>query len=485
MVAKQDIPSDIQKSLLLKFPEQEVDSDNPWGDDLLERKDIATWLTNLIATEQQPLTISLHGEWGTGKTFLLKRWQTALEKKGYRAIYFNAWEDDFSSDPLLSILGQLDEHLNQGLLKESLKEVKNSALPLIQSNVSNLLERHIGLTAKFKRFLPSKKDLFRDYLIQHNTKTQLRRNLEDLTAKVRCDKGHPLVLIIDELDRCRPTFAIELLERVKHIFNVSNIVFVFGLNQDELRKSLKSVYGNIQTDVYLRRFFDFEFRLPEADSQGFTLDLIDRFQIDKAFHSLVAKTGNPVHKYDLDNYQRIFPKLWDALGLSLRDIDYCIRLLALVARNVNENVFTHPYLLALLIGLKFLKKVELYPALIEGNFRASEVMDYIYDEIGERTLSKALSHDLFRTEGFLYCADRMNTYNKQSGEKALSELTKVLHNQTEGPFEIISLRAQSAESWPLEIMIQAIHDGRSIGITRGVFSFLAPLVDAYQTKSGH
>ena len=483
MTSKKDSAIDGQNSVTLKLEERKVNDKNLWGDDLLKRKDIAKWLTNLISSEQQPLTISLHGEWGTGKTFLLKRWQMTLVKNGYQAIYFNAWEDDFSNDPLLSILGQLAEHLDQGLFKEVLKNVKKSALPLIASNASSLITQHTGLTTKFKRFLPSKSDLLKDYVLQHNTKTQLKQNLEDLAAKVRCDKGHPLVFIIDELDRCRPTFAIELLERVKHIFNISNIVFVFGLNRDELRKSLESVYGNIKSDVYLRRFFDFEFRLPEADSQGFTLDLMDRFQIDKAFHDLMLATGNPVHKYDLDNYRRIFPKLWDALGLSLRDIDYCIRLLALVARSIREHVFTHPYLLAILIGLKF-KRVELYSALIEGNFRTNEVMDYIYDEIGERALDEALSRDLFRMEGFLYCADKMNIYSEKSGEKALSELTRVLNGQTEEPFKIISQRVQNAGSWALEIMITAIHDGRIIGITRGVFSNLAPLVDAYQMESG-
>ena len=213
---------------------------------------------------------------------MLKRWQKALEKDNYRAIYFNAWEDDFSDDPLLSILGQLAEYLHQGLFRESLENVRKNAFPLLRSNFSSLLNRHTGLTTEFKRALPTREDLFKDYLLQRNTKDQLRANLQDLSAKVQRNSSHPLVFIIDELDRCRPTFAIELLERVKHIFDVPNMVFVFGLNRDELCKSLESVYGNIQTDVYLRRFFDFEFNLQEADSQGFTLHLIDKFEIGRS-----------------------------------------------------------------------------------------------------------------------------------------------------------------------------------------------------------
>ena len=75
------------------------------------------------------------------------------------------------------------------------------------------------------------------------------------------------MFIIDELDRCRPTFAIELLERVKHIFDVPNIVFVFGINRAELVKSLESIYGEIDAGTYLRRFFDMEFVLPEPTAR--------------------------------------------------------------------------------------------------------------------------------------------------------------------------------------------------------------------------
>ena len=79
---------DEQKSVPLKLNEPAIDPSDPWSDDLLARKDIAGRLTNLIATQEPPLSISLHGEWGTGKTFLLKRWQRDLENQGFKAIYF-------------------------------------------------------------------------------------------------------------------------------------------------------------------------------------------------------------------------------------------------------------------------------------------------------------------------------------------------------------------------------------------------------------
>ena len=88
-------PADPRDLISLKLLEAEVSSDDPWGDDKLGRKEIAQRLTNIVCGQTSPFVISLHGAWGTGKTFMLKRWQRQLENDKYQAIYFNAWEDDF------------------------------------------------------------------------------------------------------------------------------------------------------------------------------------------------------------------------------------------------------------------------------------------------------------------------------------------------------------------------------------------------------
>ena len=78
---------------------------------------IADRLTNLARNQSAPFVISIHGYWGTGKTFMLKRWQKDLERQDFKAIYLNAWEDDFGDDPLLAIIGQLSEYLKEGALR--------------------------------------------------------------------------------------------------------------------------------------------------------------------------------------------------------------------------------------------------------------------------------------------------------------------------------------------------------------------------------
>ena len=352
---------------LTQLSEPAVNSANPWSDDLLARRDIATWLTNLVATQEPPLSVSLHGQWGTGKTFLLKRWQRTLELDGYQSIYFNAWEDDFCDDPLLAMIGHLDEHIEGDKFKELARKVAEIAFPLIKENLLGVLKATTGVTIKLDQGEQGSKTPLEAYLEQRATKDELKSQLAQLSEEVARETSHPLVFIVDELDRCRPTFAIELLERVKHIFDVPHIVFVFGLNRDELTKSLSSVYGDINTDVYLRRFFDFEFNLPEADSSGFVTHLINKFQLDQVFQDLRVQGNFDTSIYDFQNCATVFPKLWSALGLSLRDIDYSTRLLALLARNLPVRTSAHPFLLGILIAMKF-KKPEFYHSLATWEF---------------------------------------------------------------------------------------------------------------------
>ena len=244
----------------LKIVEPDVDPDEPWRDDMLGREEIADRLTSIIRGQEAPFVISVDGRWGTGKTFLLKRWRQALQNEGFQAIYFNAWEDDFCDDPLLAIIGQLTEHFHEKKLRAMAALIGEIALPILTAKLTGVAFRRTDLR---------RDNLLTDYKAQLRTKDQIRTHLTRLAAEVNEQSGQPLVFIIDELDRCRPTFAIELLERVKHIFDVPNIVFVFGINRSELTKSLRSVYGEIDAGEYLRRFFDMEFVLPDADPANF------------------------------------------------------------------------------------------------------------------------------------------------------------------------------------------------------------------------
>ena len=333
-----------------------------------------------------------------------------------------------------------------------------TAIPLIKKNLLGFVEKNLGISLDPLLQHQGDKSLLDSYMDQRATKDKLKEELRDLSAKVANDTGHPLVFIVDELDRCRPTFAIELLERVKHIFDVPNIVFVFGLNRDELCKSLTSVYGEIDADVYLRRFFDFEFNLPEADSREFAVNLMTKFGLDR-LPQVIADRRFPVNATYYRDFIQMCAMLWSGLRLSLRDVDYGIRLLALVAKSDAINSPANPHLLALLICIKF-KNPELYSLLRAGNFQASSTIDYMARESGTVFNLREFNFCLDRIEGLLYCVDSTNTDTGERGAAALDELDRGVGGSSGSPSFYLSLRAQQADQSRREQIRQAILDGR-------------------------
>ncbi len=386
----------LPKPPTLKVEEARINVDTPWTDDKLERQKIADRLTTVIEDQQAPFVLSLDGRWGTGKTFLLKRWQQALVNDKYQAIYFNAWEDDFCDDPLLAIIGQLTEHFQEGKLKAMAARIGEIALPILTGRL---------LGVSLKRDDLSRKDLLADYRTQLRTKREIRERLAELAAVVRKESDQPLVFIIDELDRCRPTFAIELLERVKHIFDVPNIVFVFGINRTELVKSLESLYGEIDAGVYLRRFFDMEFILPDADPRVFCNHLVARYGLTGYF-SLVTS---------------VLPLIVGHIGLSLRDIDYCVRLLALAAREQTWHVDRAPSLFVLLVAVK-ISNPTLYQRVVHGNGRAAELLDYM----NERNSTQGGQHPRVGSNDWHTLAPLEATvYYSDDGQLSLNQLEQL------------------------------------------------------------
>ena len=471
-------PPNPRDALKLKLPEAEVSLEQPWDDDVLNRAQIAARLTNLLQNQSSPFVISIHGYWGTGKTFLLKRWQKDLETQGFKAIYLNAWEDDFCDDPLLAILGQLAEYFQEGQLKGLARQILDVAAPLIWQNISGVLNKATGINLQVPSKEQSERDFIQEYLDQRATKDKLKKHLERMSAAVNDATGRPMVFIIDELDRCRPTFAIELLERVKHIFDVRNVVFVFGINRDELCSSLQSIYGNIDADVYLRRFFDMEFTLPQADSEKFARYLIGEFGLTEFFGSLATGANDRVH---VDEFQRLsgfFPSLWRQLDLSLRDIDYCVRLLSLVGKNLKPREYMFPGVLGLLITLK-LKNLDLYRKLVQGSCHVSEVVDYIDGELNQQVVNGRLRREMNRIEAHLYFGEHSEAGSGPQAN-ALSQLRLLKDGSILTHPEYLSKRTREAGKEEANELLTMAESNEVMAPPGEMIGYAAELIDLHQ-----
>ncbi len=376
--------NDTQKKPVLNFERVKINENNPWEDDVLDRQGFARILTNSIKHAAPPLTISVNGKWGTGKTFLLCRWRQELETAGYRAIYFNAWTDDFCDNPLVAIIGKLFGKAKFPEKKEIWKITKNLAgkyalakLGLTQQDLETYHEEILGSYA--------------------NEKSELEVLREKLTDAVKQKNGKPVVFIVDELDRCRPTYAVELLERIKHVFNIPGMFFVLGMNRLELQKSVKHVYGDIDAEDYLRRFYEVEITLREPKSSQYCRHIMRETLFPLAHF-------NNRNRQDYASYgesmNRFYPFLFDYMGLSLRDTEHCLRLLYLILMNTRSEDKGNGWAITFLIVLR-MKNPDLYFRFVKNRNIYKDVAEYMFAFISEYAAKAGYDTNIEFTESVI------------------------------------------------------------------------------------
>lgn len=280
--------------MLNKTPVITIGKD-PWQNDDLNFKDAGLLLTKLIHSLHTPYVIAVKGEWGAGKTTFLRRLERHLENALTAVVFVDAWKTDYTDDPLLPFAHAIDQKVHE---KSGAEEKTNTIGSLAKAAVklgapiTKLAVSLTGIAGKevyenAALVLQTAGDML---LAQQNDRKdaidQFEKELEDardtLTGRQGVEKPKQLVMIIDELDRCRPPYAICVLERIKHYFGVTNIVFVIATDGSNLPAAVQSVYG-ASTDGrrYLRKFFDFEFTLPKPPPSAFAKSMFVEFKLNE------------------------------------------------------------------------------------------------------------------------------------------------------------------------------------------------------------
>ncbi|MCE2504502.1 MAG: hypothetical protein J4G05_10665 [Chlorobi bacterium] len=357
----------------------EVPENDPFKNDLLDRKDSVKVLTSIVGSIEGPCVLAVDAAWGTGKTTFLRMWMQYLRNDGFPVVYFNAWETDFAGDPFVVLSAELSEGLkpyaNQGLitdLENASKEVIRRAIPgLIRVvtagilDISPLIEKETG-------------DALASYAKERLSNQKFREKLET-TAKAlaKAKGGKPLVVLIDELDRCRPSYAIELLEIAKHLFTVDDVVFVLSMDRSELMHSIKVLYGNdFGAEDYLRRFIDFDYRLPDPDRKAFVEALLRSVGIVEYLttHS-VYQAGDVLELLLLFGKSR----------LDLRTVAQAIHRLGLV---LVSSPPTRSLFLLTLVFLSIMRTIDshTYRRFIDGESTDQEVVETMFKISGFDTL---------------------------------------------------------------------------------------------------
>lgn len=261
----------------------DVPEENPFENDLLGRKDAADVLTRIVGNIEGPGAVAIDAEWGAGKTTFLNMWSRHLQNQGFPVVAFNAWETDFAGEPMVALITELASALGE----EDSKSLKAAANEIAIRILPNLFKPIPILGSAMAGAVEDTIDHFRegrvsDYQRVRDDFRQFKANLSKAAETLsKCHDGHQLIVIIDELDRCRPSYAVELLEIAKHWFMVDHIVFVLAVNRSQLAHSVRVLYGTeFDAEGYLGRFFDLDFILPEPNRQRFVTSLLSTRQLD-------------------------------------------------------------------------------------------------------------------------------------------------------------------------------------------------------------
>lgn len=317
-------------------------------DDPFDRQGTSKSLSNLVERIEDPLVIALDGGWGSGKTWFLKRWIAAhkLENDGRATtVYFDAFAHDFMDDPLIALTGVIGDRLPRKAETRIWSKVKAAAaklakpagrigLAVVTGGVTEVAGPLVDAAteAAGKEIETAAEAFWAREDGRRAAMEQLRAALIDLTLVETGEDADPipLVVVVDELDRCRPDYALALLEVVKHFFSVPNVHFVLGVNLEALAHSVRARYGGgIDAERYLRRFVSLSVQLPDEvgdyDSKPVALSY---------FTQTAPQMG--IERDAVDKFSSHLEMVTKTSPLTMRDVNQLLSQLALI----DPEVFT-------------------------------------------------------------------------------------------------------------------------------------------------
>ncbi|MBR7717927.1 KAP family P-loop NTPase fold protein [Acinetobacter nosocomialis] len=267
----------------LRWIKDNDDIQEPFENDLWNRTNLADQLENYISRIKVGATVAIDAEWGAGKSWFVKHWKARLVQKEFKVIYLNAFTQDYIEDPFLTIAMEIAnvleaEQKDIEKIKSTIGDAYRAILPNLPLLIFQLAMTFMGAGKMAKQvaetfenlkddtgaFGEAAAELLNEKLKEHlsaqvdnyeNEKKSLEYFKTQLT-EITKDLEKPLVFIVDELDRCKPEFAIRLIERIKHFFDIPKVVFILAVNKRQLEESINSFYGFTSSSKYLEKFID-------------------------------------------------------------------------------------------------------------------------------------------------------------------------------------------------------------------------------------
>lgn len=333
-------------------------------------------LINFLYSEENIDSICINAPWGTGKTIfchqieyivnnIKKESNLSFQEQiknfndniNIKIFYFNSWENDSINAPALSILYNLlqDDTFIDPDIKNKLKDMSlkigDMLLKIVSRGTLSLENKHSS-------------NILDDIFLNNNIHSKINKTIEDFISINNLNK---LIIVIDELDRCRPNYAVEMLETIKHFFYNEKLIFIFSTDLLQISNTIKKFYGDaFDSDLYLQRFFDRIITLDTPDIEYFIFSEL-KFDIKKSELS-ISLAQHIIHYYHfsvretitfITAFKRIYPSI----------------------SNKHANIYiriSYLFFVPLGIALK-IKNISLYMDYIQGDLAKSYFTDLTKD----------------------------------------------------------------------------------------------------------
>ncbi len=371
----------------LRLPEAQIDMKNGDFDKhcKLGRKETGEKLSKLLDAVIDPLVVAVDGSWGSGKTHFLKCWVGAHKnelKYEAKIIYFDAFEHDYLDDPLIALTLALEKELGLEPNNKYFKILKKViiaggklgtriGLAAATAGVSEITGA-VGDAAIFSAKKEGEKLIEKLWKKEKSRISAMKEFEEALKSLTNTGEENEtkLIIVIDELDRCRPDYALLLLEIIKHFFAIENIKFVLGVNLQELANSVEARYGkNVDANSYLQKFIDIRLKL------GTSLHLNNKESVSRKYFQEVAKKqelNSDKYKNSIDGY---LENWGNDCPLTLREIERLVTAAVLTPSSPHRGQLGKWILIGGLLIIK-IQNPELFQKIRIGTASFEEICEY-------------------------------------------------------------------------------------------------------------
>lgn len=252
--------------------------------DILDRKKIIDDIEQilvLLSGQKQGRVFALDGKWGYGKTYILERLEKELEvlqneetqNDRFYVFHYNCWQYDYYEEPAVAIVSAMLEKRGKDNKAEMTLQKEYTDLKTVLGKIAGEFTKNkIGINlVELCNELEENKGDKRENPSDFDEMFAFKKTLDFTRNQIReLSKNKTVLLVVDELDRCMPEYAIKVLERLHHMFEgLDNVIVLLAIDSTQLEHSVKEIYGEqVDTERYLRKFISFRVRLDTGKVQN-------------------------------------------------------------------------------------------------------------------------------------------------------------------------------------------------------------------------